>query len=123
MGIDRKSKVTLFLQLFKNIACSDRSRFVFAPRVENRDTITRLGLTIDQAKDMILELTSEDYFNGPSVDLNHKDREIWEFGKNIDGTEVYIKLQTCKIETGGVAICISFHEANKTINYPYKAKN
>lgn len=123
MGTAEKFQVTLFLLSFKQAASSGTTHFVFANRRINRDAMARLGLQVHQIKEIIFELESEDYFNGPSPDENLKDCEVWEFGKIIDGVEVYIKLQVRELDAKNVAICISFHEAEREIRYPFKTKS
>ena len=68
---------------------------------------------------MIIEsLKSEDYVEGPIIDQLNKLGEMWVFGKDIKGKEVYIKIML-----GGVncqTICISFHIAEHPLSYPFK---
>jgi len=45
---------------------------------------------------------------------------IWEFGKNIEGKEVYIKLKIAEIAGKKYAKCISFHRAKFPMCYPLK---
>ena len=108
-------KVTLFLSQFKEFT---QNVFSFYPRQESLDTITRLGITIPQAKKEILGLTYEDYYRGPIPDKDHKGEEFWEFGKIICGEEIFIKLKT--VSKHSVAVCFSFHIPGETIEYPYK---
>jgi len=108
-------KVTLFLFQFKGFA---QNLFSFYPRQESLNTMTRLGITIPQAKNEILGLTYEDYYRGPIPDKDHKGEEFWEFGKIICGEEIFIKLKT--ISKHSVAVCFSFHIPDETIEYPYK---
>ena len=112
-----KYKITLFLFQFKEFA---QNVFSFYPREESLDTIARLGITIQQAKEEILGLTDEDYYRGPILDKDRKGEEFWEFGKTICGEEIFIKL---KAESKhGVAVCFSFHMPEETIEYPYKRR-
>jgi len=108
-------QVTLFLFQFKEFA---QKNFSFAKREESLGTIARLGITIPQAKKEILGLTYEDYYRGPIPDKDCKGEEFWEFGKNICGEQVFIKLKAKSKH--GVAICFSFHIPEKTIEYQYK---
>jgi hypothetical protein len=108
-------KVKLFLFQFKEFA---QKNFSFAERDKGLDTIARLGITIQQAKEEILGLTYEDYYRGPIPDKGPKGGEYWEFGKTICEQEVFIKLKT--VSKHGVAICFSFHIPDKTIEFPYK---
>ena len=110
-------KVTLFLFQFKEFA---QKNFSFAEWDKSLDTIARLGITIQQAKDEILGLTYEDYYRGPIPDKDHKGEEFWEFGRIICGEEIFIKLKT--VSKHSVAVCFSFHIPDETIEYPYKRR-
>ena len=115
MKCAEKYQITLFLFQFKEFA---QNNFKFAERDKSLDTIARLGITIQQAKDEILGLTCEDYYRGPIPDKDRKGEEFWEFGKIISGKQVFIKLKAKSKH--GVAICFSFHTPDKTIEYQYK---
>lgn len=53
------------------------------------------GLTIIDAKNEILGLVVDDYYKGPKQDLNpDHPGDIWEFKKNIDGIQFYVKLRS-----------------------------
>ena len=108
-------QITLFLMLFKELSQKD---FTFAERKKSLDTMARLGITVQQAKDEILELTYQDYYRGPIPDADSKGGEYWEFGKTICGEQVFIKLKADLKH--GVAICFSFHIPDEVIKYPYK---
>jgi hypothetical protein len=43
---------------------------------------------------------------------------MWVFGKEVRGKEIYIKMSMGN--ENNPAICISFHIAEFSINYPYK---
>jgi len=111
-------QVKLFLLQFKEFA---QNVFSFYPREESLNTIARLGITIQQARNEILGLTYEDYYRGPIPDKDRKGEEFWEFGKTICGEQVFIKLKA--VSEYGVAICFSFHIPDKTIEYPYKKED
>lgn len=67
---------------------------------------------------IVRNLEVEDYSEGPVVErLNHSG-EMWVFGKDVKGREVYIKI-TLGYDNGQT-ICISFHIAEHPINYPFK---
>jgi hypothetical protein len=108
-------QVKLFLFQFKEFA---QNVFSFHPRKESLETIARLGITEQQAKEEILGLTVEDYYRGPIPDKDRKGEKFWEFGKTIRGEQVFIKLKAKSKH--GVAICFSFHIPDKTIECPYK---
>ena len=60
----------------------------------------------------------DDYVQGPVVDELNKLGEMWVFGKDVKGREVYIKIMLGG--EGCQTICISFHIAEHTLKYPFK---
>jgi len=108
-------QVKLFLFQFKEFA---QKNFKFVPRDKSLDSIARLGITPKQAKQEILELTYEDYCRGPVPDTGPKGGELWEFGKKIEGKEIFIRLKV--VLEHKMAKCQSFHVAERSLQYPYK---
>ena len=65
-------------------------------------------------------LVIDDYVEGPVIDTLNKFGEMWVFGKDVNGREVYIKIMI-----GGVGcqtVCISFHIAEYLLVYPFKTE-
>jgi len=112
----QKAQVTLFLAEFKELASCC---FAFVERGKCLDTIARLGITIEQAKEEILELTYEDYYKGPETDTE-RSGYFWTFGKIINGEEIFIRLKI--VPCLKLAKCQSFHIADRPIDYPYKGR-
>ena len=81
--------------------------------------LTRLGISITEAVQIVKELSIENYYRGPTCDHRYADQEIYEFGKIIDGIEIYIKLT---VRRKNDLFIMSFHEAKKPINYRFKKK-
>lgn len=80
--------------------------------------LAELGLTVPQALNTVLQLTSSHYSSGPENDRGYPGKKVWIFGDDIDGEEMYIKLSNdfkCNI-----AKCISFHKSEHRLTYPYK---
>lgn len=67
----------------------------------------------------MLGLSVADYSAGPKPDRD-RGGDIWEFGKDIDGYEVYIKLKVASVDDAMIAKCISFHIAQYPLKYPHK---
>lgn len=92
-------------------------------REENKSTVLSLEFTKGNIKETIRSLTIENYSGGPLQDRVYKDK-IWIFGKEINGKEIYIKLQLSKYNDPGdleqTLYCISFHFSKHTLDYPYK---
>lgn len=115
MHYAQPGQVTLFLMLFKEFA---QSNFKFVEREKSLDSIACLGITPKQVKQEIMGLTYEDYCRGPVPDTGPKGGELWEFGKKIEGKEIFIRLKV--VLQHKLAKCQSFHVAEKPLQYPYK---
>jgi hypothetical protein len=113
----RKEATRRFLREFKQIATSGRGIDI-VDRRKNMQALARLGLTKGNCREEILGLSVEDYCDGPKPD---KDRpgEVWEFGKLIEDREVYIKLKIARVKGVKLAKCISFHEAERSLCFPF----
>jgi len=110
--------IAAFLKEFKRLAVAG-SVDIFVDRAEYKDAFIELGISKMIAFQELLFLSIENYCSGPEPD---KDRpgSIWEFGKNIEGKEVYIKLKIAEIGGTKYAKCISFHKAKFSQCYPFK---
>lgn len=87
-------------------------------RGKNRNTLLELEITPKCREDIILRLAPDDYINGPIADTLHHIGEMWVFGKDVKGKDVYIKI-SMGLDSGS-AICISFHIAENKLNYKFK---
>ena len=76
-------------------------------RKKNIDTLAELELTALKLKGILKELKINDYSQGPEEDILYKSQDMWIFGKNIKGREVYIKITLGQLSDK--VICISFH--------------
>ena len=87
-------------------------------RGKNQKTLEELEIVPSYRKVIIENLKVEDYIEGPIIDELNKLGEMWEFGKDIKGREVYIKIMlgsnNCQ------TICISFHIAEHPLSYKFK---
>lgn len=86
-------------------------KYDFVPRRKNMQALAQHGLTILDAKDEIFSLVVEDYYKGPKQDLDPlKPGDIWEFKKNIDGRQFYIKVKIVQVNGEDIVKCLGFHE-------------
>lgn len=112
-----KQEVKKFLDEFKvkmdiyNILFRDE-------RGKNTRCLLNLDIAPNIRKEIIRELTVADYSEGPKEDDLYKISPMWIFGKTVKNREIYIKI-SLGVENSNV-ICISFHEAELPINYPFK---
>ncbi|HEC17602.1 MAG TPA: hypothetical protein ENI99_13665 [Sedimenticola sp.] len=110
--------VRAFLLEFKQTVTTG-SGIDLVPRAGARETMRFLGLTKKNVEEILLGLSVADYCAGPKPDHNRPGK-IWEFGKDLDGYEVYIKLKVATVGTTKIAKCISFHIAKRPLTYPYR---
>ena len=76
-------------------------------RDKNNDSLHQLEITANERKD-----------EGPIRNILNRFGDLWVFGKDVKGQEVYIKI--CYGLPNRSTICISFHIAEFPMNYPYK---
>lgn len=88
-------------------------------RGKNQETLQILDITPLQRELIVKNLELQDYVEGPVIDALNKQGEMWVFGKDVKGREVYIKITLGY--TNGQTICISFHIAEHPMEYPFKA--
>lgn len=117
MDQGKREKVAKFLKKFKKIATTGRGLDLI-PRAENIACLAELRITKKNQKEEIMNLTVDDYCEGPEPD---KDRpgEVWLFGKRISGKEVYIKLKIAQVGKETIAKCLSFHPAKHPLCFPF----
>jgi hypothetical protein len=116
-----RDEVVSFLSLFKG--CIILDRYVVKDREKNRQGLIDLGITPDQRREVLLGLTPEDYHAGPKPDDTDDTKEVWEFGRDVEGVEVYIKLrvvQNPRKKTVHHATVWSFHPAEHPMKYPLR---
>jgi len=87
-------------------------------RPKNRKALVQLDLTQLQREVIVKSLLPQDYVEGPVIDVLNQKGEMWVFGKDVKGQEVYIKI-TLGYENGQT-ICRSFHIAKRPLTYPFK---
>ncbi|MDD2716779.1 MAG: type II toxin-antitoxin system MqsR family toxin [Candidatus Wallbacteria bacterium] len=110
-----RQAVVDFLSELKEVI--DTGKFYLIDRDKNLKFAAELGITREMIKSTVRELEAENYYQGPTPDRD-KPGEVWEFGKELMGREIYIKVKIvqgqCKV------ICISFHEAESGMTYPLR---
>jgi len=114
-----KSQVALFLVKAKELL--QQKRYALITREKNIMALARLGWNESCLTDFLMELSTDNYSSGPEEDRDCPPEEVWVFGHEIDGTEYYIKLKI-RLETEEL-LCISFHEAEKPLKYPFRRRN
>lgn len=101
--------ISLFLESVKRLISA--GKYDFVPRRKNMQALAQHGLTIADAKAEIFELVVSDYYKGPKLDLDpNKPGNIWEFKKQIDGKQFYVKLKITQENGEDILKCLGFHE-------------
>jgi len=88
-------------------------------RKKNQDTLIHLGLTRRNLVDELISLSIENYCSGPEPDDQRQGDVLWEFGKEIEGVEIYIKLKIFTVNGEDHVKLISFHRAEFPVKHPY----
>lgn len=112
-----REEVASFLKEFKETAVRYGGVF-FVSRREYDETRKELEINKLGVEHEIYNLTTNHYSSGPDTDYGGQG-EVWVFGKEIRGREVYIKLKVSAADIGKIAKCLSFHIADRPIKYPY----
>lgn len=94
----------------------------FKNRDKNEQALLDLEITPKQREEFLLSLKPDDYSSGPFSDAyDPQSPDNYEFGIIIKKKEVYIKINMGKPSKR--VMCISFHIAEREMNYPFKKKN
>ena len=115
-----KDNIRNFLKKLKKIMVTGRGLDII-PRRETMVALANLGLTKRNLKEEILALSLENYCEGPKPDRD-RPGDIWIFGKQIEGKEIYIKLKIAQVGKEEIAKCLSFHPANYPLDVPLREK-
>lgn len=103
------SDIAAYLAQVKNLL--SKGKYDFVPRRKNMQALAQHGLTITDVKGEILGLVVADYYRGPKRDYDrNRPGDIWEFKKNIDGKQFYVKVKIVQENGEDILKCMSFHE-------------
>jgi hypothetical protein len=111
--------VDSFLKEFK-LKAKIFNEINFYPRSKNTDTLLQLEITARKREEIILALSIENYYRGPTKDTYPDRPAYYEFGTNVNNQEIYIKLSLGKYNK--VPDCMSFHIADYKLEYPLRKK-
>lgn len=87
-------------------------------RDKNFNALLKLEISSYRRNEIITALQMEDYSEGPLPDTLYRLSEMWVFGKTEKKKEIYIKISMGA--PNSQTICISFHIAERSMNYPFK---
>ena len=113
----QKAEVSSFLKDFKEKMCFWDVLFR-DDRGKNTQTLAELELRPIERKSILEKLEVKDYSEGPLEEKLYGGSDMWVFGKTVKKRDVYIKITMGA--TNSSVICISFHLAEHTIEYPLK---
>lgn len=91
---------------------------LFFARGKNLQTLADLEITSVRREEVLKELVWQDYSEGPKLDNAFRESDMWVFGKDVNGREVYIKITLGRFSDQ--VICISFHISEYPMLYPFK---
>lgn len=97
----------------KKIVDNDNNgdKFVIVRTKKNVEFMREYSLNNDDIKDIIRELSVDDYFAGPEKDRNPQyEGWIFKFSPLFEGTKLYIKI---RVESTEKSVCLSVHEFGK----------
>lgn len=87
----------------------------YLDRDKNIEALKALGINQNARDEIVRQLQPDDYVETLSADFFN---EMWVFGRDMEGTELYIKIALG--QPNDRTICISFHLAEHPITYAYK---
>lgn len=112
--IKNKEEVEAFLRQF--LPKMDIWGIILIDRKKNMEAMAALGITFTATKEIIKDIHTIDYVETIINVFSYGD--MWVFGKDIDGKEIYVKVAMGRPNTS--TICISFHLAEHPLRYPFK---
>ena len=118
--VPSREEVREFLTTFKLAIEYERCAFLGRPRTDQ--DLINLNLTRWQALEAICALTPDNYSAGPWPDDTDETKEVWIFGYDHEGTEVYVKLRLNPTQHNEMprGVIWSFHEAAHPMRYPFR---
>lgn len=112
-----RNDVEHFLDRFK-VKVEIWGIFFLDSREKNKETMAFLNFRSMDRLNVVKSIEVEDYSAGPIKDQLNGFGEMWVFGKDVAGQEIYIKITLGS--PGTRTICISFHIAEHPMQYPFK---
>ncbi len=105
--------IKLFLEKVRKLIEDEKYEFLKG-RSKNRETLIKLGLTVENAINIVFNLEERDCISGPNEELNSNEKEgiIYIFIKQLEDQEFPIKLyiKIKKVKEEDMIVIISFHE-------------
>lgn len=112
-----KDEVQAFLNDFK-VKASIFGIIYRNDRGKNTQALLDLEISQLKRKEIIDSIQVCDYAEGPLEDTLNHIVDMWVFGKQHKDQEIYIKISMGRQDD--LAICISFHAAERPMQFPLK---
>lgn len=87
-------------------------------RGKNFQTLLDLDIKPNDRVAILKQINVEDFVEGPMEDTLYRNSDMWVFGKDVKGEEVYIKISIGRENQH--TLCVSFHIAEHVLNYPFR---
>jgi len=115
-----RKKVIAFLdEIYVRLTYLNGQVFYSEEREKNHKFLVEAGWQPSRRTQYILELTPDDYFEGPTKNELYDGSEVWVFGKVLEDMLCYIKIHLLAQRN---VYCISFHLAEHSMKMPLTGK-
>ncbi|MDZ5474182.1 hypothetical protein SM124_21030 [Bacillus sp. 31A1R] len=111
-----KEEITSFLDKCKSYIFHKKVDFILGP--EEKYTLSNMGISYQDAFELVNEITYMNYYRGPSADHKNPSEVVWEFGFEEVPQDIYIKLKFRNNRDD--LLMLSFHYAERPITYAYR---
>ena len=91
---------------------------LYLDRPKNIQALIDLEIRPIDRKLTLESLVTADFSEGPKSDTMLNGADMWIFGKQVNSSEVYIKITLGTVSSS--VICVSFHISEHPMNYPFK---
>lgn len=97
--------------LFKVKRLISEKHYRVAERKRFLDDLTDISITIPDAICIIHNLMPANYWRGPTqeFDSDYPDGDVWEFTKQYEGKQLYIKFKIYNVREGEILHIFRFH--------------
>lgn len=114
-------KIEAYLKVLQQVN-SDAFTIAGLQQIDSKNALCmiELGFAPADVLEVIKSLTVENYFQGPLPDEKGRPHDLWVFGKEIENRLIYIKITVFFKGDLVSGICVSFHEAECEMDFPYK---
>lgn len=113
-AIKEKNDVERFLRQF--LPKMNVFGIIFIDRDKTAEAMRTLGITVSASTEIVKSIEANDYIETIIGAVTFGD--MWVFGKDFDGTELYIKISLGRPSNS--TICISFHKAEWPLKHAFK---